>query len=95
MKEIMSKLFSPILNWFEDPDDNGDYVYHSSHRKILVVMGFLFLIIASVALYFSIQINQMAGLLPVVLFGVIGLLCLIVAGLGSDRAVSKLWKNRG
>ena len=57
-------------------------------------MGLLFFGISAVGLYFSLQINQMAGLLPVVLFSAIGFVCLIVALLGSDRAVSKIWRNK-
>jgi len=94
MKDILAKLFSPILNIFDNGENDEDYSYSSSHRKILAVMGVLFILIASVALYFSMLINQMAGLLPVILFGGVGLLCLIVAGLGTDRAVSKIWRNR-
>ena len=94
MKQMLTKMFSPILNKLENDESGGEYIYRSSHRKILVVMGVLFWVIASVALYFSIQINQMAGIFPVVLFGGVGLICLVVAGLGSDRAVSKLWRNR-
>lgn len=94
MKEALTKLFTPILNKIEGDSDGQDFSYSPSHRKILMIMGFLFLGIASVALYFSIQINELAGLLPVGLFGVIGLLCLIVASLGTDKAVAKLWRNR-
>ncbi len=94
MKTTLLKIFSPILNLFEAPDDGSEYSYSPSHRKILMVMGFLFLGVASVGVFFAIQANAMAALFPVVLFGSIGLLCLIVAGLGSDRAVSKLWRNR-
>lgn len=94
MKTTLLKIFSPILNLFEVPDDGSEYSYSPSHRKILMVMGFLFLGVAGVGVFFAIQANAMAALFPVVLFGSIGLLCLIVAGLGSDRAVSKLWRNR-
>lgn len=94
MKTTLLKIFSPILNLFEAPDDGSDYSYSSSHRKILVVMGWLFLGVASAGIFFALQLNVMAVLFPVALFGSIGLLCLMVAGLGSDRAVAKLWRNR-
>ncbi|WP_019557424.1 hypothetical protein [Thiomicrorhabdus arctica] len=94
MKPTLLKIFAPILNLFEAPDDGSEYSYSPSHRKILMVMGFLFLGVTSVGIFFAIQLNAMATLLPIILFGSIGLLCLIVAGLGSDRAVSKLWRNR-
>ena len=95
MKPILLKIFSPILNLLESPDDNSEYIYSPAHRKVMVVMGVLFLGLASSGIFFTIQFGIMASLLPTVLFGALGLLCLIIAGLGSDRAVSKLWRNRG
>lgn len=92
MKAILTRLVSPILNALENAE--GDYQYSPSHRKILAIMGILFLGITAVTLYFSMKIEQMAGLLPVILFGSIGLLCLIVVWVGSDKAVAKLWRNR-
>ena len=94
MKTTLLKMFAPILNLFEVPGETSEYRYSPSHRKILAVMGFLFLGVTGAGSFFAIQLNAMATLLPIVLFGAIGLLCLIVAGLGSDRAVSKLWRNR-
>ncbi|GKT11610.1 MAG: hypothetical protein ISEC1_P0577 [Thiomicrorhabdus sp.] len=94
MKEILLKIASPILNRLEVADDGSEYNYSPSHRKILWVMGMLFIGIACVGFYFAMQLSQIAALFPVVLFTSIGLLCLIVAGLGSDRAVAKLWRNR-
>jgi len=92
MKSFFTKIFAPILNIFENAE--GEYSYSPSHRKILIVMGVLFFGISAVGLYFSLQINQMAGLLPVVLFSSIGFVCLIVALLGSDKGVSKIWRNK-
>jgi hypothetical protein len=92
MKNLLLKLFSPILNPLENAD--GHYEYSPSHRKVLKIMGFLFITLGVVGLYFSILANQIAGLFPVILFSVIGLICLVVAFLGSDKAVSKLWRNR-
>lgn len=92
MKMLLTKLISPILNSLESAE--GDYQYSSSHRTILKVMGVLFLGIAGVTLYFSMLIDQLAGLFPTVLFGGAGLLCLIIAWVGSDKAVAKLWRNR-
>lgn len=94
MKALLTTLFSPILNRFEPVDDGTPYSYSPSHRKILAVMGVLFIGVAVAGVYFAMQLSQMAALFPVVLFGGIGLLCLIIAGLGSDKAVAKLWRNR-
>ena len=92
MKIFLRKLAAPILNPFEKAE--GDFQYRPSHRKILYVMGFLFLVIASVTVYFSLRIEQWAAIVPVILFSGIGLVCIVVASLGSDKAVSKLWRNR-
>ncbi len=93
MKNALTKLFSPILNIFEKAE--GDYQYRPSHRTFLAIMGALFSGLSGVAVYFSMAINQLAGIIPSVLFLTIGLLCIIVAGLGSDKAVAKIWRNRG
>ena len=92
MKNLLLKLFAPILNALENAE--GVYEYRSLHRTILKVMGVLFLGLSAVGLYFVMQISQYAGLLPVILFSGIGLLCLVVAYLGSDKAVAKIWRNR-
>ncbi len=92
MKTFLTKLFSPILNLFEKAE--GSYKYSSSHRTILVVVGMLFIGLSAIAAYFSIQINQLAGLFPTILFLTAGLTCIIVAWLGSDKAVAKIWRNR-
>lgn len=92
MKNFFKTLFSPLLNRLENGED--EYAYSPSHRKILAVMGFLFIGIASVGSYFGMATGIIESLLPITLFGAIGLMCLIVAWLGSDRAVSKIWRNR-
>ena len=93
MKSLLRKLFSPILNPLEQSE--GEFAYSPSHRTVLRIMGILFFFVAGVGLYFTLQIQEWAGLLPVVLFGGIGLVCLVVAFVGSDKAVAKLWRNRG
>lgn len=94
MKFFFLKLFSPILRLFEKEENGEEYEYSPSYRTILIVMGIFFISIAAVGLYFSMQINEIAGALPVILFSSIGIICLVIAGLGSDKAVSKLWRNR-
>lgn len=92
MKNVLRKLFAPILNPLENAE--GEYAYSPSHRTVLKIMGFLFMGIAAVAAYFALKIDVMEGFLPVVLFGGIGLWCEIVGFLGNDKAVSKIWRNR-
>ncbi len=90
MKQALTKLFSPILNRLEG--EEAKFEYKPSQRKFLVVMGLLFLGLSGVTTYFALQIAEWAGLLPIGLFAGIGLLCLMVASLGSDRAVARIWR---
>ena len=92
MKNLVLKLASPLLNRLENSP--GEYAYSSSHRTILWVMGVLFLGVAGVTTYFAWQIQEWAALLPIILFMGIGKLCIIVAWVGSDKAVAKIWRNR-
>ncbi|WP_373019271.1 hypothetical protein [Thiomicrorhabdus sp.] len=92
MKNLLLKLASPILTPLENSE--GDFEYSPTHRKVLKIMGFMFISLGFVGTYFSLLANQIAGLLPVIIFVGTGLVCLIVGYLGSDKAVSKLWRNR-
>lgn len=92
MKQLLRKLASPILTPLANA--TGDYEYSRSHRTILYIMGILFLAISAVGLYFALQINELAGLFPVILFAAIGLICLLVAWVGTDKEVAKIWRNR-
>ena len=93
LKAFMRKLCSPILALFEGEDDTV-YVYRPSHRKILVAVAVLFLILSSGSLAMTLSSGLTGGLIPAVFFGAAGLVCVIVAWLGSDQAVARIWKNR-
>ncbi|MZR64104.1 hypothetical protein [Alcanivorax sp. DP30] len=92
MKDLMKKLCAPILNLFEEGEEG--YVYRPSHRKILVAVAILFLILALSSVAMTLSSGLLGGLVPAVFFGGAGLVCLIVAWLGSDQAVARIWKNR-
>ena len=92
MKDLMKKLCAPILNLFEGGEEG--YVYRPSHRKILVAVAILFLILALSSVAMTLSSGLLGGLVPAVFFGGAGLVCLIVAWLGSDQAVARIWKNR-
>lgn len=92
MKEVLRKLFSPLLNVFES--DDGSFTYNKSHRKILLVVACLFLTLASVALSAGVVFAQWGALLPTLIFICVGLTCLVVGALGTDRAVAKIWGNK-
>ncbi len=88
MKDILRSLFSPILKIFESGSD--PFHYQTSHRTILLVMGLLFSGLAS-AVGFYAQGQDPGYLLPVVIFGTVGLVSFVVGFLGTDRAVAKIW----
>jgi fatty acid desaturase len=92
MKNALRKIFSPILNIFENSKD--EYAYKPSHRTILIAVGTLFLVLAGAGVFIAIAAAQPGGAFPAVVFGVIGSVCLIVGGLGSDKAVANMWKSR-
>ena len=88
----MRKLFAPVLNMFESGE--GEYVYRSSHRKILMVLGGLCFLLASVSLLLTISTAELGGILPIVFFLITGVVCEIVALLGTDRAVARIWSRK-
>lgn len=90
-KQQLRSLFSPILDFFEAGSE--DYAYKSSHRTILIVMGFIFSALAGLVFSF-IPWDKPGYLLPVVVFGLVGLLCLLIGLLGNDKAVAKIWGSR-
>ncbi|MED5430848.1 MAG: hypothetical protein VX920_00790 [Pseudomonadota bacterium] len=92
MKAFLRNVFSPILNPFESGDDS--YVYRPSHRKILLVVGVLFLVLATGALAATLVAELYGGLIPVAVFLVVGLVCEVVGLLGTDKAVARMWKSK-
>lgn len=92
MKAVLRKICSPVLNIFES--GNEGFIYRPSHRKILVAVGVLFFILAGAAISISISVEQYAGLMPGSVFLIAGLVCEIVAFLGTDKAVAKMWKSK-
>lgn len=91
MKTRLQNLFSPVLGYFESGE--GSYSYKGSHRTILIVIGVLFLLLSFVSLAAAIVTLQLAAGLPFLIFFSAGAVCIIVGGLGSNRAVAKLWGN--
>lgn len=93
MKQLLRSVFSPLLGLFEG--GNEPYQYKPSYRKILLVFAFLFSALAAFVLWLmlSADISQPGYFLPVLVFGGIGLLALLVGLLGTDRAVSRLWHS--
>lgn len=92
MKTMLRKIASPILNYFESGEE--DYTYKESHRKILIAVGILFLLISSISLVVTIKTGQYGGMIPILVFLSAGLVCGIVGFLGTDQAVARIWKTR-
>lgn len=92
MKSTMRKIFSPILGYFESGE--GTYSYKKSHRTILIVVGSLFLILSSISVAAIVATSQLGAVIPILVFFITGLVCLVVGGLGTDRAVAKIWGSK-
>ena len=54
----------------------------------------VFFILAGAAISISISVEQYAGLMPGSIFLIAGLVCEIVALLGTDKAVANMWKSK-
>lgn len=91
MKTLLRSLFSPILRPFESGQEA--FSYKASHRMILKTVGILFMAIISFILYLSVNGESLGYLIPVSVFGVVSLVCLVVGFLGTDKAVAKIWGN--
>jgi len=92
MNDLLRKLFQPVLQIFESGE--GEYSYKQSHRTILIIVGVLFLVLASVSAVAAISASQMGGFFPVLIFFLIGFVCEVVGLLGNERAVAKIWGNK-
>lgn len=93
MKDTLRETFWPLLRHFESTSSN--YQYRALHRRILLVVGALFSGLAAVSAYFSLAYGLPAGLMATTVFVAASSVCLIVAGLGSDAAVARIWNSRG
>lgn len=92
MKTQLRKMFWFILCNFEKGDE--PYKYRPLNRKILITVGILFIVLSMITMYFSIEMEGYAYLLPVIVFFSVGFISITVGFLGSDRAVAKIWGNR-
>lgn len=91
-KALARNLFAPLLK----PLEGGDqaYVYTPRARLILWVVGILFLGLGSALALFMPKDLDTAVYVPIIIFGVVGLFAMLIAWLGSERAVAKVWGNR-
>lgn len=84
MKQALRSLFAPLLRAFEAGE--GPYNYKPSHRSILMAVGGLFLLLASLSLFAAISAGQAFAFFPFLIFFSGAVVCLVVGALGSDRA---------
>ncbi len=89
MQDNLRKTFEFILRHFEKGD--GPYDYKPSHRTILLVVGTLFGVLAIGTIFMSAGSAGYGVLIPVLVFGTVSGVCLVVGLLGNDRAVAKIW----
>lgn len=92
MRILLKKLFQPILNVFESGEEA--YNYKESHRKILIIVGGLFLVLSITSAVAAVVSSQMGGLFPCLIFFLVAATCVIVGALGSNRAVAKIWGSK-
>ena len=89
MQDSLRKAFVFILRHFEK--GNGPYDYKPLHRKILLVVGTLFAVLAVGTIYMSPSRAGHGVAIPVLVFGTVSGVCLVVGLLGNDRAVARIW----
>lgn len=92
MKSQLRKLFWFILKPFEEGDEA--YAYRPLNRKILIVIGLLFLALCLGAIIASVFQGSFGYIIPILVLFAVGLVCTVVGVLGTDRAVSRIWGNR-
>jgi hypothetical protein len=91
VKPSLRKLFLPVLDCFESGE--GTYSYKQSHRTILLVVGGLFLFLSAITLVIAVITMLLEAAIPFLIFFIIGSVCLVIGGLGTDRAVARIWGN--
>lgn len=92
MKQTLTRLFSPILNVFENTSD--EYIIKPLNRKVVLAIGVLMTGLAILILFLAWPDKIGSYFLPPIIFGVVGITALVVGSLGSDQAVAKLIGNR-
>ncbi|MBE0506914.1 MAG: hypothetical protein IBX50_09385 [Marinospirillum sp.] len=89
MKQMLIKIFWPILSFFETGEQSANY--KESHRFVLNIVGTLFLFLSMVSAWAGYTSGAVGALIPVVVFFCVGLVALVLGTLGSNAAVTKIW----
>lgn len=88
MKNVLKKVFSPVLNVFEK--NNDEFIYRRFNRKIVLFISSTFFLLAFGLPLYMPQLVAMGFWFVMLVFGSLSSVGLIVAILGSDKAVAKL-----
>ena len=88
----MKKIFSPILNIFEN--NNDEFIYRSLNRKIVIFISSVFSLLAFGLPAYMPQLIEMGYWFVMIVFGGLSFVGLIVGIFGSDKAVAKLLGSR-
>lgn len=92
MREVLKKLFWPILKFFETEENAA--AYKKSHRVALNIIGTLFILLSLGSAAGTYSTGDLGALIPVIVFAGLGLVAVIVGTLGSNGAVSKIWGTK-
>lgn len=92
MRNILTRIFWPILRFFETDEDPANY--KKSHRVALNVVGALFIFLSIVSAAAAYTIGGVGSLIPVIAFFCAGIVLVVVGSLGSNGAVSKIWGTK-
>jgi len=92
MKDLLKRIFWPILGMFETGEPAVNY--KPSHRMILVVVGLLFVVLSLASAASALASGELGGLIPIVVFLGVATVVLVVGTLGSDSAVCKIWGRK-
>lgn len=92
MRNVLTKVFWPILKFFET--NEAPTSYKKSHRVILNIVGSLFIVLSLGSAGASYVSGGLDSLIPVIIFFSVGLVAIVVGSLGSDAAVAKIWGNK-
>lgn len=92
MKEVLGKIFWPILKFFETGEEPANY--KKSHRVALNILGTLFMSLSLGVAAAAYSSKDPGALVPVLVFFCLGGVALVVGTLGSNGAVSKIWGNK-
>ncbi|MFT6955821.1 MAG: hypothetical protein ACJAYC_000822 [Halieaceae bacterium] len=92
MKKSLTKIFWPILRFFEGDDESPNY--KKSHRVALNGVGALFIFLSLVSATTAYATGGVGGFIPMIIFSCAGVVALAVGSLGSNSAVSKIWGTK-